>query len=113
MRRPPRGVKKSDFAGLNYYDLWFPNLSPTPELVKEALNATNDRQLAAFKRKFRAITNFANHMVGFRAWRGPLTAASIASLTPTLPALAKGILVSETESVQRWRSRVRRYTPAA
>ena len=53
VRRPPRGVPKSDFAKLNYYDVWFPNLSPSPELVKEALAAKTDREWDAFRRKFR------------------------------------------------------------
>jgi uncharacterized protein YeaO (DUF488 family) len=53
VRRPPRGVRKLDFARLNYYDVWFPNLSPSPELVQEALRATTERAWAAFKRKFR------------------------------------------------------------
>ena len=39
VRRPPRGVPKSDFARLDYYDVWFPNLSPSAELVHEALGA--------------------------------------------------------------------------
>jgi uncharacterized protein YeaO (DUF488 family) len=29
VRRPPRGVPKADFARLDYYDVWFPNLSPS------------------------------------------------------------------------------------
>jgi uncharacterized protein YeaO (DUF488 family) len=53
VRRPPRGVPKSDFARLDYYDVWFPNLSPTPELVQEALHAVDEKALAAFRRKFR------------------------------------------------------------
>lgn len=53
VRRPPRGVPKSDFARLDYYDVWFPNLSPSPELVQEALEAADDRAWAAFSRKFR------------------------------------------------------------
>jgi len=53
VRRPPRGVPKSDFARLNYYDVWFPNLSPSPELVKEALSAQDERAWTAFARKFR------------------------------------------------------------
>jgi uncharacterized protein YeaO (DUF488 family) len=52
VRRPPRGVAKSDFARLNYYDVWFPNLSPSAELVKEALDAPDERAWAAFKKKF-------------------------------------------------------------
>lgn len=53
VRRPPRGVAKADFARLNYYDVWFPNLSPSPDLVRQALDATNDRAWNAFKRNFR------------------------------------------------------------
>jgi uncharacterized protein YeaO (DUF488 family) len=53
VRRPPRGVPKADFARLDYYDVWFPNLSPSPELVQEALGAPDDQEWAAFSRKFR------------------------------------------------------------
>ncbi len=53
VRRPPRGVAKADFGKLNYYDVWFPNLAPGAELVKEALAATTDRQWTVFARKYR------------------------------------------------------------
>lgn len=53
VRRPPRGVPKADFAKLDYYDVWFPNLAPSAELVKEALAATNEKEWAAFVRKYR------------------------------------------------------------
>ena len=53
MRRPPRGLPKSDFARLDYYDVWFPNLSPSADLVQEALHAVDGRAWAAFARKFR------------------------------------------------------------
>jgi len=53
VRRPPRGVRKSDFGKLDYYDVWFPNLSPSPELVQEAMEASDEREWAAFRRKFR------------------------------------------------------------
>src|SRR5215831_12823920 len=54
VRRPPRGVPKSDFAKRDYYDVWFPNLSPSAELVAEALHATDDKAWGAFRRKFRS-----------------------------------------------------------
>jgi uncharacterized protein YeaO (DUF488 family) len=57
VRRPPRGVKKSDFARLDYYDVWFPNLSPSAGLVTEALGASDEREWAAFSRKFRHEMN--------------------------------------------------------
>ncbi len=53
VRRPPRGVPKADLARLDYYDVWFPNLSPSAGLVKEALGAAEERAWASFRRKFR------------------------------------------------------------
>jgi uncharacterized protein YeaO (DUF488 family) len=53
VRRPPRGVPYADFARLDYYDVWFPNLAPSAPLVQEALGAADDRAWAAFSRKFR------------------------------------------------------------
>ena len=37
VRRPPRGVKKSDFARLDWYDVWLPDLAPSAQLVSWAL----------------------------------------------------------------------------
>lgn len=57
VRRPPRGVPKSEFARRDYYDVWYPLLSPTPELVAEALaaqDAHDDKAWRAFVRRFRA-----------------------------------------------------------
>jgi len=53
VRRPPRGVPKSDFARLDYYDVWFPNLAPSAALVQNALTASDQRAWDAFSRKFR------------------------------------------------------------
>ena len=36
VRRPPRGVRKTDYSKLDYYDVWLPQLSPSPDLVKAA-----------------------------------------------------------------------------
>jgi uncharacterized protein YeaO (DUF488 family) len=57
VRRPPRGVPKTDFARLDYYDVWFPNLSPSAELVSEAQQAKDEKTLAAFRRKYRHEMN--------------------------------------------------------
>jgi uncharacterized protein YeaO (DUF488 family) len=38
VRRPPRGVRKEDYSRLDYYDVWLPDLAPSPELVKLALS---------------------------------------------------------------------------
>lgn len=39
VRRPPRGVPKAEFASRNYYDCWYPELSPEMELMQQALEA--------------------------------------------------------------------------
>ncbi len=57
VRRPPRGVAKADFARLDYYDVWFPNLAPPLELMKEALASETPAQWAAFQKKFRQLMN--------------------------------------------------------
>jgi uncharacterized protein YeaO (DUF488 family) len=57
VRRPPRGVPKQDFARRDYYDVWFPVLAPSSELMKAAQAAETDRQWAAFFRKFRSEMN--------------------------------------------------------
>lgn len=54
VRRPPRGVKKEEYAERDYFDVWFPNLSPSAPLVKEALAAADERSWNAFRRKFMA-----------------------------------------------------------
>lgn len=38
VRRPPRGVKKQDYARLDYFDAWLPELAPSAPLVKWALS---------------------------------------------------------------------------
>ena len=54
VRRPPRGVRKEDFARLGYYDVWLPLLSPSEALVKEWQQAAGDEKtLARCRRKFR------------------------------------------------------------
>ncbi len=53
VRRPPRGVPKSEFASRNFYDVWFPNLAPSLETMKLAQAARTPAQWAAFARKYR------------------------------------------------------------
>jgi uncharacterized protein YeaO (DUF488 family) len=47
-------VRKEDFASMDFFDVWFPSLSPSAELVKEAQSASDQRSWSAFKKKFRA-----------------------------------------------------------
>ena len=34
VRRPPRGVPKAEFARQDWYDVWFPTLAPSQELMQ-------------------------------------------------------------------------------
>jgi len=57
VRRPPRGVLKSDYSKRDYYDTWLPLLAPSDVLVKRARSATNERQFRAFARAYRREMN--------------------------------------------------------
>lgn len=54
VRRPPRGVAKADFARLDWYDVWFPNLAPSAELMKLGQAVTSDAQWAQFAKRYQA-----------------------------------------------------------
>lgn len=54
VRRPPRGVRKEDYAAKDIYDVWFPNLSPSEALLKEYFPIDDDRSWRSFKRRFLA-----------------------------------------------------------
>jgi uncharacterized protein YeaO (DUF488 family) len=53
VRRPPRGVPASQFASQNWYDVWYPELSPSADLVKLALAANTAAEWAAFVKRFK------------------------------------------------------------
>jgi uncharacterized protein YeaO (DUF488 family) len=57
VRRPPRGVPKSDFAKRNFYDVWLPQLSPRPELIARALSAKTEREWNSFVKAYRREMN--------------------------------------------------------
>ena len=53
VRKPPRGVPKSAFASQNWYDVWLPELAPSPNTVKLGQAAETDKQWAAFVRRYK------------------------------------------------------------
>ena len=60
VRRPPRGVPKAEFASRDYYDLWYPELSPSAETMAlgQAAQKSGDVQAGAkawqqFEKAFR------------------------------------------------------------
>ncbi len=53
VRRPPRGVKKSDYAAQNWFDVWLPILAPSPELIKLGQAVKTEQAWGEFVKKFR------------------------------------------------------------
>jgi uncharacterized protein YeaO (DUF488 family) len=53
--RPPRGVRKEDYAARDYYDLWLPELAPSAPLVSWALSQPfTPKRWAAYRRRYLA-----------------------------------------------------------
>lgn len=75
VRRPPRGVPKSEFARRNFYDVWLPNLAPSDALVKQA-------QAAIHQGDARAWRQFVRH------YRTEMKAPEHRALLDTLAALS-------------------------
>ena len=58
VRRPPRGVKKSHYASLDFYDVWLPDLAPSASLLSWAQSrAWTDAEWKTFARKYRREMN--------------------------------------------------------
>ena len=54
VRRPPRGVRKEDFATLDYFDVWLPELAPPGEMVSWALSEPwTDKRWATYAKVYR------------------------------------------------------------
>jgi uncharacterized protein YeaO (DUF488 family) len=54
VRRPPRGVAKSEWARRGFYDVWLPNLAPSDALLKAGQAAQTDARWKTFKRRYLA-----------------------------------------------------------
>lgn len=54
VRRPPRGVPKTEFARRDWYDVWFPLLAPSPATMRLGRAAQTEAQWRAFQKKYRA-----------------------------------------------------------
>ena len=69
VRRPPRGVPKAQFSARNWYDVWFPNLAPSPGTMKLGQGAATPRQWSAFARRYKAemAAPAARHDLGLLA----------------------------------------------
>jgi uncharacterized protein YeaO (DUF488 family) len=54
VRRPPRGVRREDYAAKDIYDVWFPNLAPSEELLKAVTLPLDVASWRTFSRRFTA-----------------------------------------------------------
>ena len=57
VRRLPRGVRKERYAADDWFDVWYPELAPSAELVTQAKGAATAEEWRAFIRAFRAEMN--------------------------------------------------------
>jgi len=57
VRRPPRGVPKSEFASQDWYDVWYPNLAPSAETMKLGQAVETDKDWVVFSKKYRTEMN--------------------------------------------------------
>ena len=53
VRYPPRGVRKDQYAARDFFDVWLPDLAPSPATVKVAQAATTDRQWQGYVKRYR------------------------------------------------------------
>ena len=53
VRRPPRGVPKSDYASRNFYDVWLPDLAPSETLLKRAKSGDIEKDWRSFVCSYR------------------------------------------------------------
>src|SRR3546814_14493461 len=53
VRRLPRGVRKERYAADDWFDVWYPDLSPSAGLVAQARPAATDAEWDTFVRAFR------------------------------------------------------------
>jgi uncharacterized protein YeaO (DUF488 family) len=60
VRRPPRGVPKTEFASQDWYDVWYPNLAPSAELMTLGRQAQTPAEWASFIKKYRAEMSAAD-----------------------------------------------------
>jgi len=55
VRRPPRGVRKADFARRDYFDVWLPDLAPSEPLRSWALSEPfTDARWKRYSRSYNA-----------------------------------------------------------
>jgi len=54
VRRPPRGIRKAEFATRNYFDVWFPDLAPAAATIARLKSGRGPSAWTAFVRRYRS-----------------------------------------------------------
>jgi uncharacterized protein YeaO (DUF488 family) len=56
VRRPPRGVRRTDYASRDYYDTWLPELAPSAQLLSwfKHQQPVPDKDWEVFAKRYRA-----------------------------------------------------------
>jgi uncharacterized protein YeaO (DUF488 family) len=57
VRRPPRGVRKDHYARDNWFDVWYPDLAPSADLMAQGQAVTTDMEWKRFVRAFKTEMN--------------------------------------------------------
>lgn len=60
VRRPPRGVRKKNYAAENWFDVWLPNLAPSARLMRATGNTggvEDPRRWRKFVARYRSEMN--------------------------------------------------------
>ena len=53
VRRPPRGVPKTEYAKRDWFDVWYPELAPSLETMKLGLAAKTEREWSVYARRYK------------------------------------------------------------
>jgi uncharacterized protein YeaO (DUF488 family) len=68
VRRPPRGVPRSEFAKRDYYDVWVPELAPSADLVAWATSQPfTSARWKRFAREYRKEMRASGHLISLLA----------------------------------------------
>ena len=54
VRRPPRGVRKSEYTRRDWFDVWLPNLAPSASLMRATIIQDDGTGWNTFARRFSA-----------------------------------------------------------
>lgn len=54
VRRPPRGVRRGDYARDDWYDVWLPNLAPSASLMNRTSILADGSGWSAFAKRYRS-----------------------------------------------------------